>query len=76
MDTQFGFDPNALVRGDVNGDGNVDVTDVTLLIGYVLADDESTAIDLDVADCNDDGTINISDVTRLIAYVLNGIWVE
>ena len=76
MDSQFGFDPNALVRGDVNGDGNVDVTDVTLLIGYVLADDESTAIDLEVADCNDDGTINISDVTRLIAYVLNGIWVE
>ena len=76
MDTQLGYDPNAHVRGDVNGDGNVDVTDVTLLIGYVLADDESTSLDLDVADCNDDGTINISDVTRLIAYVLNGIWVE
>ena len=74
MDTQLGFDPNTNERGDVNGDGNVDVTDLTLLIGYVLSDD-ATDIDLDAADCNLDGTRNISDVTRLIAYILDGTWV-
>ena len=73
MDTQLGFDPNARERGDVNGDGLVNITDVTLLIGYLL-NENAEGIDLDAADCNYDGTRNISDVTLLIAYVLNGTW--
>ena len=73
MDTQLGFDPNARERGDVNGDGLVNITDVTLLIGYLL-NENAEGIDLDAADCNYDGTRNISDVTLLISYVLNGTW--
>ena len=80
MDGQLGFDPNAHLRGDVNGDGDVNITDAILLIGYVMADDETGSnldvsdIDLVAADCKIDGTCNISDVTTLINYVLNGTW--
>ena len=56
------------VRGDVNGDQSVNITDVTDLINYLLTDDP-TGISLDGANCNQDGTINIADVTELINYL-------
>ena len=55
--------------GDVNNDGLVNITDVTLLIGYVLNDEGSIVIEN--ADLNNDGDINITDVTLLISQVLN-----
>ena len=58
-------------RGDVNNDGSVDVSDVTMLISAVL---NGTNLDLAVADVNADDSIDVSDVTALIARVLNGYW--
>jgi hypothetical protein len=58
----------AVIRGDINGDGEVDVADVTMLIAAVL---NSTALNLDVADMNNDGYIDVGDVTALISVVLN-----
>ena len=61
------------LRGDVNGDGQVKISDVTALINYLLSGDAS-AINLQAADCNEDGQIKISDVTALINYLLSGTW--
>ena len=60
-------------RGDVNDSGTVDITDVTVLIDYLLAGDD-TAINLDAADTNIDTFITIADVTKLIDYLLTGVW--
>ena len=73
MDGQLGFDPNAHERGDVNCDGEVNIGDVTVLIGYVLSRN-ATGVDLDAADCDQDGNVTISDVTVLISYILSGSW--
>lgn len=59
--------------GDVNGDGQVKINDVSALISYLLNDD-TTGIDLDAADCNHDGEIRINDVSALINYLLTGTW--
>jgi hypothetical protein len=62
-------------RGDVNGDGEVDINDVTLLIDVILG--KSVEYNATAADCNtasSDGTIDINDVTALINYVLAGNW--
>lgn len=56
--------------GDVNGDGNVNISDVTLLIDYLLNQD-GTGLDLIAGDCDGNGEINISDVTILIDKLLN-----
>lgn len=55
--------------GDVNGDGVVNVADVTSLVNYVLGG--GSDIDIRVADFTGDGVVNVADVTALIAYVLN-----
>lgn len=56
-------------RGDVNGDGKVDITDVTITISHVrgvkLLDDERAAR----ADVTENGKVDITDVTTLIAIV-------
>ena len=61
------------IRGDVNGDGSVNISDVTALINYLLSHN-ATGVNLDVADCNQDNAINISDVTSLINFLLSHTW--
>lgn len=60
-------------QGDVNGDCNVTIADVTSLIDYLLSGD-STGVSLENADCNGDGSVTIVDVTALIDYLLSGEW--
>ena len=64
-------DKNAVPRGDVNCDGSVNISDVTVLIDLLLG---GGTISNPVADCNQDGSINISDVTVLIDYLLSNHW--
>ena len=59
--------------GDINGDGNVTVGDVTDLIDYLLFGNASD-INLSSADCNGIDGITIADVTSLIDYLLNETW--
>ena len=60
----------ASTRGDVNGDGQVKIDDVTALINLLLAGNTSAP----AADCNLDGKVAIGDVTALINYLLSGSW--
>ncbi len=57
----------AQLRGDVNKDGVVNVTDATTIINMILGTIEA---DTTVADLNGDSTINVSDVTTLINIIL------
>ena len=55
--------------GDLNGDGVVSVTDVTLLVSVVLGE-ENENVDMDNADVNGDGILSVSDVTTLVNIIL------
>ena len=63
----FGVDIYSQAPGDINGDGEVNVSDVTALINKILG--SSTYTDA-VCDINGDGEINVSDVTALINMIL------
>ena len=58
-----------LTRGDLNGDGMVDVSDVSLLIDVVLGKTVELA-DGAVCDLNGDGNTDVTDVSLLIDIVL------
>ena len=51
--------------GDVNGDGKVDIDDLTRLRKYIA---ESSTVIFPGADANGDGTVDIDDLTRLRRY--------
>ena len=64
-----GGTPSVLI-GDVNGDGSVNVTDITALINAVLNEDFSGIVFAN-SDMDGNGIINVTDVTELINRVLN-----
>ena len=55
--------------GDANCDGFLNISDLTLLIDYLM-NNETTTIKETNADLNSDGNINIADVTALIDHLL------
>ena len=56
-----------VLKGDVNGDGRVNVSDVSALINMILG---MTTMDQTRADVNGDGRVNVSDVSALINIIL------
>lgn len=68
---QLGKDLVISSLGDVNNDRSIDVTDVTLLVNYILGNVSSSFI-IDNADVNKDGEITVADVTSLVNIILNG----
>ena len=59
------------IRGDVNSDGKLNVSDVTALVNRILG---VVQIDADLADVNGDGRVNVSDVTDLVNRTLMCRW--
>ena len=60
------FDENSITFGDINGDSNINVVDIVLLVEWILnggADDSG--------DLNQDGAINVVDIVMLIDIILN-----
>ena len=55
------------VTGDVNGDGEVDVRDITALIDVIM----NSITDNPRADVNADGDIDVRDITALIDIIMN-----
>ncbi len=67
------LDENVFVRpallGDANGNGEVDVNDVTALISYCLG---TGTVNIANCDLDQSGEIDINDVTALISLILTG----
>ena len=57
------------LKGDVNGDGSVNITDVNMLINIILGA-TMDAETMKRADVNVDGSYNISDINEVIAIIL------
>lgn len=57
------------LRGDLNGDGNVDVSDVSILIDVVLGK-EVVLAEGAISDLNNDGNNDVTDVSILIDIIL------
>ena len=57
----------ATLIGDVNGDGVISISDVTVLVDIILEGGDNP-----VADVNNDGLVSVADVTLLVDIILNG----
>ena len=64
------FEMAGSLEGDINGDGEVNISDVTSLISMILEDHGDTFYP-DYIDVNGDRELNISDVTALISIILS-----
>ena len=57
--------------GDVNVDGTINVTDVTLMVDYILGMEDDSFV-FENADITRDGIISVTDVTALVDLILGG----
>ena len=62
-------DPQPYLKGDVNGDGEVNIADVNALIDILLTGADNSEGRSDV---NEDGEVSIADVNTLIDIILKG----
>ena len=59
--------PDVSLTGDINGDGNINVLDIVMLVDHILNPDTS---ELESADINSDGNIDVLDVVALVSIIL------
>lgn len=65
----YNGEPVNILLGDVNNDGEVNISDITKLIDILLDGSQDDAL-LQRADVNNDGEVNISDVSKIIDIIL------
>ena len=64
-------DVNTVKNGDVNGDGNVDVSDYIGVANHILGQTQE-GLNEDAADVNGDGVIDVSDYIGIANIILTG----
>gem|GEM_PF-1907478 len=65
-----GTRPTPVVLGDLNGDGQVSVADVTIALQIAVGLKTPTPAQLQAGDLNHEGKITIADVTRILRYAV------
>jgi len=58
-------------RGDINSDGELDVSDVVMVLGYLFLGFDTPAC-LDATDVDDDGILDLSDPIYLLSFLFTG----
>lgn len=67
----LGPDGKLFVRGDSNGDGQLDISDPIRTLNYLFAGGVNVAC-MDAADANDDGGVDISDAVFCLNFLFAG----
>ena len=62
-----------VMPGDVDGNGEVAIADITALLNYLLTGNED-GVNKANADCDGNSEVAIADVTALLNYLLTGNW--
>ena len=68
-DTSSSIETKVLLKGDANGDGDIDVADVVAAINYIMGNPSSN-FNLLAADLNGDGEVDIFDVMKGISLAM------
>ena len=55
-----------IIKGDINQEGNINLTDVIIALRMSLGFDEATDQDKIVGDMNDDGEVTLTDVILIL----------
>ena len=60
-----------MIKGDANGDGLVNVTDIVATVNYIM-NNPSTDFNFEAADVNMDGYVNVTDIVATVNIIIKG----
>lgn len=67
-DATFSIIVKGIQKGDCNGDGNVDVLDITEIANYIVH--QTSEIDYEAADMDEDNIIDVADITLVVKAIM------
>ena len=68
-ETLSGTFPSTIQPGDANGDGNISVTDIAVVVNYILQL-PNTNFSFTGADANGDGYVTVTDIGVIVDMIL------
>ena len=71
-DMNVSFRVANIIKGDVNGDGDVDIADAVCIVNHVVGK-TNTSFNAAAADVNGDGDVDIADAVRIVNLVVGKI---
>ena len=57
--------------GDVNDDGEINVIDIVLIVGFIIGQNSPTDSEFLASDYNEDGQLNVVDIVSIVSLILN-----
>lgn len=68
--TTFGITIKDLAKGDANGDGDINVSDIVEIVNYIMQKPSARFIER-TADVNGDGEVNVTDIVLLVDLAMD-----
>ena len=69
-DSKFNIVVSNVVKGDANGDGEVNVSDIVEIVNYIM-NKPSDKFVFAAADVNEDGEVNVTDIVKAISIIMS-----
>ena len=60
------------LEGDINGDGSTNVSDIVLLVSFILDFQTPNSQEFSISDLNHDLTLNVMDIVEIVGSILSG----
>ncbi len=64
---------SGIKKGDINGDGEIDLTDLARIKRYIIREINFTSEQFSAADVNSDGDVNLTDLAKIIRHIIGEI---
>lgn len=68
--TKFNIVIDNVIKGDANGDGEVNVSDVVEIVNYIMGKPSNKFVEA-AADLNDDGEVNVTDIVKVVSIIMS-----
>ena len=69
-DAKFNIVVSNVVKGDANGDGEVNVSDIVEIVNYIM-NKPSDKFVFAAADVNEDGEVNVTDIVKVVSIIMS-----
>lgn len=69
-DAKFNIVVTNIVKGDANGDGEVNVSDIVEIVNYIM-NKPSDKFVFAAADLNEDGEVNVTDIVKVVSIIMS-----
>ena len=67
---KFNIVVNNVTKGDVNDDGEINVSDIVEIVNYIMGKPSAKFVEA-AADLNEDGEVNVTDIVKVVSIIMS-----